>query len=360
MTEPGARSDGNGHLDSIHVDNPTAAPTRPRAVPAPAARAVTAVIPTRNRPALLRQAIESVLAQEHVDVSVLVVIDGPPDAESEAVVREFAGERVEALPMPQNRGPAACRMVGAMHAVTPYVAFLDDDDLWLPGKLAAQLAALPAGDEVTALVSCRSHVETPSGRYVWPRRLPKPNQRTGDWLFCRRSLFKGDSFIQASSILCHRSLVERVPQRDAEHEDWDWVLQATEAGGARLIVVPETLVVHLAEFRGASLSNKHKLEGSLLWALSIRKIISPEAFAGLLLQILNGAVTERGDWRTGLRLLQIAARQGRPRPLDLCMFALQWAIPAPARRRLRSLVYGAGRKAGIRPPSRPASIGKTP
>ena len=309
----------------------------------PVAMAVTAIIPTRGRPTLLRQAIESVIAQVAVDVRVLVVIDGPPDPESEAVVADFPADRVEALPMSENVGPAACRTAGALQAATPYVAFLDDDDRWLPAKLQAQLEALPCGAETTSIISCRSFVETPTGRYIWPRRLPLPGQRTGDWLFCRRSLFKGDSFIQASSILCHRSLMERVPQQDAVHEDWDWLVRATEAEGAQLIVVPEPLVVHLAEFPRESLSNRHDLRRSLHWALSIRQIISPEAFAGLLLQTFNGTVTRHRAWRNGMLLLQIAWRHGRPRPLDLGLFALQWAFPVAARRRLRSLVFGARR-----------------
>ena len=304
---------------------------------------MTATLLTRGRPDLLRQAIESVIAQEGVGVRVLVVIDGPRDPQSEAVVKEFPADLVDALPMPENVGPAACRTAGALRAVTPYVAFLDDDDRWLPGKLRAQLEALPPGAETIAVISCRSFVETPTGRYVWPRRLPAPGQRIGDWLFCRRSLFKGDSFIQASSILCHRSLIERVPQQDAVHEDWDWLLRATEAEGARLIVLPDALVVHLAEFTRESLSNNHDLRRSLQWALSIRQIISREAFAGLLLQTFNGTVTEERAWRKGLLLLQMAWRHGRPRALDLSLFALQWTLPVTARRWLRSRAFAARR-----------------
>lgn len=302
---------------------------------------VTAVIPTRGRPDLLIRAIGSVLDQEGVRPDVLVVIDGPRDAATEAVLEAIDDDRVLSLVFEDNRGPAVCRTAGARAVRTEFVAFLDDDDAWLPGKLAAQFAALSATGGDRAIVSCRSRVETPTGTYIWPRRLPREGERAGDWLFCRHSLFKGESFVQASSILCRRDLFEEFPQRRVAHEDWDWLLRACEQGGCRLVVHPEPLVRHLAEFRRESLSNRHDFRSSFRWALSIRRIVSREAFAGLLLQTLNGALTESRDWRGALRLLRLARRHGDPRAFDLLLFLLQWMLPMRARRRLRSMVFDA-------------------
>jgi len=312
--------------------------------------AVTAVIPTRGRPNLLRRAIDSALLQTGVEMRVLVVIDGPYDAESEAVVRSYATEPLTFHALETNRGPAVCRTFGAAHAQTEWIAFLDDDDYWYPEKISRQLDAIPPGEEKKSIVFSQSDVVTPSGTYCWPRRMPKAGERAGDYLFCRHSLFKGESFLQASSILCHREIFERFPMQSVAHEDWDWVLRACELGGNRLIVVPEPLLCHLAEFRRNSLSNRHEFSQSMRWCESMRRVISREAFAGLLLQTMNGALTERGDWRGGLGLMADAFRKGRPRGMDLLMFLAQWVFPVGLRRRLRALLWS------YEPPS---GVGKT-
>ena len=133
---------------------------------------VTTVIPTRGRPELLRRAIDSALAQLDVDNRIIVVIDGPRDPASEAVVAGYDDGSVSVLTFDVNQGPARCRMAGARAAGTDWIAFLDDDDHWHPGKLRRQLAAVPKGEADRTIVSCQSLVVTPSGTYCWPRRMP--------------------------------------------------------------------------------------------------------------------------------------------------------------------------------------------
>jgi glycosyltransferase involved in cell wall biosynthesis len=85
-----------------------------------------------------------VLVQADVEFEVVVVDDGSEVALADLawvqdLVRE---ERIRVVRHPHNRGVAAARNTGVAEAAAPWVAFLDDDDLWAPGKLAAQLAAL--------------------------------------------------------------------------------------------------------------------------------------------------------------------------------------------------------------------------
>jgi glycosyltransferase involved in cell wall biosynthesis len=103
---------------------------------------VTVVIPTRNRWKLLeRRALRSALAQEEVRLEVVVVDDGsaeqaPPSIEDDPRVRVVRHET--------SRGVAAARNTGIGAAGAPWVAFLDDDDLWAPRKLRRQLERLAA------------------------------------------------------------------------------------------------------------------------------------------------------------------------------------------------------------------------
>ena len=100
---------------------------------------VSVVIPTHNRRRLLGQTLRSVLGQRGVDFEVVVVDDGSTDGTAEAVAA-LGDRRVRLLRHEHPRGVATARNVGATAAHGAWVAFLDDDDLWAPDKLARQLA----------------------------------------------------------------------------------------------------------------------------------------------------------------------------------------------------------------------------
>lgn len=98
---------------------------------------ISVIIPTFNRAELLRQALESVVAQSHKTLQVIVVDDGSTDHTSE-VLAEF-GDRVLAIQLAHG-GISAARNAGINAATGEYIAFLDSDDLWVPNKIEAHLA----------------------------------------------------------------------------------------------------------------------------------------------------------------------------------------------------------------------------
>jgi glycosyltransferase involved in cell wall biosynthesis len=106
---------------------------------------VAVVIPTHNRPELLAVAVGSVLSQQlPADVTVRPVI---VDDASDPPAAEALGELADAVVIVRNdtpRGPAAARNQGASAIDADLVAFLDDDDRWLPGKVQACLSAFNA------------------------------------------------------------------------------------------------------------------------------------------------------------------------------------------------------------------------
>lgn len=97
---------------------------------------VSVVIPTFNRLGFVREAVASVCGQRDATFEVIVVDDGSTDGTADALQREFARIRVVRT---ENRGVAAARNLGVRHSRSELTAFLDSDDLWLPGKLAAQV-----------------------------------------------------------------------------------------------------------------------------------------------------------------------------------------------------------------------------
>lgn len=101
---------------------------------------ITVVIPTRNRCRLLQRTLGTVFAQQGADFDVVVVDEGSTDDTPEMLER-LPYDRLTVLRHEQAKGVAAARNAGVAAATGQWVAFVDDDDIWSPAKLGAQLAA---------------------------------------------------------------------------------------------------------------------------------------------------------------------------------------------------------------------------
>ncbi len=105
----------------------------------PPAHSVSVILPTYNRVTLLREALQSALAQTHPVYEIIVIDDGSTDATRELVASYGAPVRYR---FQTNAGPAAARNAGLRAAQGEYIAFLDSDDIWRPEKLALQVELL--------------------------------------------------------------------------------------------------------------------------------------------------------------------------------------------------------------------------
>jgi len=98
---------------------------------------VDVVIPAFNRPALLAEAVLSVQQQTWTDWKLIIVDDA---STIPLGVEKFSGDaRIRTIRNPQNRGPAFARNIGALSGQSPFIAFLDCDDLWHEEKLSKQM-----------------------------------------------------------------------------------------------------------------------------------------------------------------------------------------------------------------------------
>jgi glycosyltransferase involved in cell wall biosynthesis len=113
---------------------------------------VSVIIPTYNRPALLSEAIGSVLQQTYEDLELIIVDDGS-GPETGEVISAVRDARVVAIRQ-SNAGLAAARNAGIRAARGEFVAFLDDDDTFLPKKLELQVPVL-RDNPATGLVAGR-------------------------------------------------------------------------------------------------------------------------------------------------------------------------------------------------------------
>jgi glycosyltransferase involved in cell wall biosynthesis len=139
-----------------------------------ARKTVSAIIPVFNGEATIAAAIDSALAQEFSgDLEVIVVNDGSTDATS-SVLDAYRG-RVTVLDR-VNGGPAAARNAGVLASHGEYVAFLDADDIWMPGKLEKTLAALDS-DSGAAMVYTNALLMAAGGELLGTTYTPEDEKR---------------------------------------------------------------------------------------------------------------------------------------------------------------------------------------
>ncbi len=296
---------------------------------------VSVVIPTRGRPALVTRAVESALAQSRSPDEVVVVVDGP-DPETVRAIASLQHPRVRTLELTSNVGAAAARNAGIKACTSDLVAFLDDDDEWLPAKLDEQVAQWAAHPERRRLL-LGTAVEWRSGSVVniWPTRRPNTDEPVGDYLFVRRR--PGEGLLPTPTLLLPRALAVRhpFPTTLRVHEDWDWLLTLQEGGAVVDVLLRPLTIVHAPPVR-ASLSRQASWETSLEWARLRRSTLGPRAFSAFCLTEVARSARRQGGAKAFATVLA-AALLGRPRAYDLLRYVYIWAAPEGVRWRLASL-----------------------
>jgi glycosyltransferase involved in cell wall biosynthesis len=133
---------------------------------------VSVIIPTRNRAQLLPRAIQSVLEQTFRDFELIIVDDQSEDS-TQAVVEDFGNSRIVYVRKERKQGVSAARNAGILKAAGRFVAFLDDDDQWLPRKLESQVSLFSAGNPSLGVVYSGLFVVDFETGKVLQTRLPK-------------------------------------------------------------------------------------------------------------------------------------------------------------------------------------------
>jgi glycosyltransferase involved in cell wall biosynthesis len=183
---------------------------------------VSVVIPSRDRWPLLSRAVRGALAQEGVELEVIVIDDGSREP-LEPQLAGLGDERVRVLRHPTSLGVARARNRAVEAARAPWVAFLDDDDQWAPEHLA-RLAAV-AGDDV-AFAFSRHYLIDEQGVVVGRGPDPVGKEMLGQ-------LVAGNPVVTPSAVLARRELVQEVGGFDPAFSilaDWDLWLRLAQRG----------------------------------------------------------------------------------------------------------------------------------
>ena len=310
---------------------------------------VSAVIPTRGRPQLVQRAVRSALAQTLREIEVVVVIDGE-DNDTKLILKDLeqSDKRLRVIALPTSIGGSDARNLGAEKAQGEWVAFLDDDDEWLPGKLQAQLEAVQRSQAPVVIGTCKMVARTPFQDYVWPRRWPRRDEQIGEYLLARRTLTRGEGYLQTSTFFVRRSLMREQPFKSGQlkHQDTEWVLRLGRIPGAEVVFADEVLAVHYIEEERPTVSNKANWQYSLAWVRRDRHLFTPRALSAFVLYQIGAEASDQGEWRAFPKLLFEASRHGRSSLRSYAIFAAIWLLPRRRRRRLRDWM---ARRAMLRP-----------
>ena len=305
---------------------------------------VSVVVPTFRRPALVCEAVRSALAQTHRAIEVVVVVDGMEEDGTPDALAAIGDERLRVLRPGRRLGNAAARNLGIEAARAPWIALLDDDDLWMPDKIARQIAEAEASGARYPVVSCRFLARGSDGEVVWPRRLPGPAQTRGeavaDYLFARRRPPTGDGVVQTSTVMAPAALFRLCPfdERCARFVDVDWILRAARVEGfaLRFAEPSRPLAVWRIEDR-PRISLQGDWREDVDWMRARRHLVSPRAYGGFMLTLPSIRAARSRDRRAFRSLMREAFRGGRPGWAELAFHVGNFALGPRARRRLARL-----------------------
>ena len=182
---------------------------------------VSVIMPAYKAEQVIDTTIASVVAQSHGCWELLVADDCSPDG-TRARVASWAERdpRVRLLALERNGGPAAARNAALAQAQGRWLAFLDSDDLWLPGKLERSLAHARARN--AALV------------FTGFRRISQDGTRTGDYIAVPATLdyaqLLGNTAIATSTVVLDRSLCGDVRMKPVYYDDFACWLEILKKG----------------------------------------------------------------------------------------------------------------------------------
>lgn len=289
---------------------------------------VAVVVPCHNAEKTVARALESVFSQNYPALEIVAVDDSSTDATAE-ILQTYTHRGLRLIRTDGVRGAAGARNAGVRAAHSDYIAFLDADDEWLPGKLAQQMDVIEAEPHMT-FVACRSRFVDLEGRLIEDLyNRAAPSRGVEAW----RTLL-AYNFVATPAVLLRRSAFVRIGGFDETlpiAEDQDLWIRLALSGPIGFIDAP-LLVVHAsadslstrynerrAEFEYAVIRRHVDQLGSRLSFAERQHILGCRASR-------IGRSAYKHDKRTGLRLLLRAILSGYEPFTNLAYLLTETAI----------------------------------
>jgi glycosyltransferase involved in cell wall biosynthesis len=276
---------------------------------------VSVIVPTCDRPALLRQALASIRALEGPDLTFEILVgDNGTASETPAVAEEFGAIYLKA----SKRGPSAARNLGLRAATGEYIAFLDDDDFWLHENVRPHIAHLELNPTLDAVIGQAVYTDpnlVPIGP-PWPEQTPRDSNQL------LKTMLSG-FFPQIGTTLARTAVRNTIGEFDETligGEDLDWLLRLARKHRLGFVATPCIL------FRGRPVGSYDALQRSRIgydrrvflrhalpeWRIWRSPLDFSNAYSGTLMhfyQYFVDAAVERaarGERYNSLRAIAIA------------------------------------------------------
>lgn len=309
----------------------------PNAMPAPGVRSaaetdsplVSVILPTYNRAATLRRAIDSVLGQSYANLELLIVDDGSTD-DTPRLVETLCDPRLRYLPQ-ENRGVAAARNLGLEQSKGRLIAFLDSDDAWMPEKLARQVAQMQAAPGRVGLLYTGLAVSHADGRVeTW---TPKARGHVLPEILKSNVLHFGTSstMIRAEAAEVVGGFDSTLPANE-DHDYWARIARFYEFD---FEPAPLTLYDHAGSTPGAEARRSVQFARNMRARDLFVELHGFEAgrvgatFAYQMDSARRHLEWDEGNVRAGRRLLLKAARAAPAKPLPYVWLALSLLPSGP-------------------------------
>ncbi len=229
---------------------------------------VSVVIPTIGR-ATVADAVASATYQQGIQPEVIVVVDGNDNhvKQTQDHLRSF---EVTLVQVPSEfRFMGHARNIGIEHSRTEITALLDDDDLWTPYKLRAQLGELDSVPDNSLLTSAVITFDR-RPRDVWPSRPFDPTEPLEAFLFHRQSIRPQPNHLQTSTWLARTDTFRAHPFSTARriHQDWDWLANHVINGPVPLNHMHEALTYYRLSDASSVSTRTDLWRESMEWCLS--------------------------------------------------------------------------------------------
>ncbi|MFQ3191017.1 MAG: glycosyltransferase involved in cell wall biosynthesis [Paraglaciecola sp.] len=192
---------------------------------------VSCIITTYNRPDLVGDAIESVLAQTYRNIELFIIDDHSSESYAAVIEKYKDHANLVYVRNEKNLKLSASRNRGIALSKGSYVAFLDDDDTWLPAKLQQQVKVLQDNPAYAACTSC--HIESRSKNTI----------DRGIREFEFETILVENLLGSPSKMMVRKSIVDKIQfSEQAKHaEDWDFYLKLLKLGNVFMIKEPLTI-----------------------------------------------------------------------------------------------------------------------
>lgn len=306
---------------------------------------MSVVVPTTGRSPWLPQAVRSVLGQSYSNCEVVVVDDSCEGIAGRAWSDELespAGERLRVI-QSGGVGGGAARNAGVRAARGEWIAFLDDDDEWMPRKLEQQMEAARRVSRRFAVISCRVMVRTSRGEFVFPRRVYRRDEPVADYLFCRKGWAGGSGYLQTSTLLAPRLLLLKTPFTEGlpVHQDWDWLLRVSGDKQVEVEMLEEPLALYRTEDGRATVSRHADWRTSLNWIREHAPRVDPRTLSWFVaVQCVWKARAGQASAREWMEIVRAFCFEGRPTLGSAAHFAAFALVPVGLRKRIRDWAWG--------------------